>query len=247
MSPNNIVMSLRALKLGGMADALEQQLSVAVWRETSFEERLEHLITQEINLRSQRKIDRIRKLAKLHTDDAMPEKFDYNPARGIDKSIIAGLLKGSWIKTGKTNLLITGLTGTGKTWLACTLGNVAARLELTVGYHKVGDMLEELEFSRHDGQRLKKIDHFRKLDLLILDDFGLNNLNHNAVVDLLSILDDRVGKKSTIVTGQMPIDHWHEYLGGDATADAIMDRLIYSSQKIQLKGDTLRANQVVTL
>jgi len=240
MQINHIVMSLRGLRLSGMADALEQQISIPAWRDVSFEERLEHLITEENQLRSHRKVDRIRKAAKMR-HDAQPEDFDFSPARGLDKSVVNSLLRCDWIRSGRTNLLITGLTGTGKTWMACTFGQAAARLELTIGYHRVGPLLEELEMARHDGLRMKKLEHLRRLDLLILDDLGLEVLSHNALIDLLNVLEDRVGRKSTIVAAQMPVSNWHEYLGGDATADAIMDRLVHTSEKIELKGGSMRA------
>lgn len=240
MQLNNVVMSLRALKLGGMADALEQQLSTTNWRDASFEERVEHLITSENQLRSHRKVERIRKGSKMR-HDAAPEVFDFSPSRGLDKSAINSLLRCEWIRTGRTNLLITGLTGTGKSWMACTFGHVAARLELTVGYYRVGPLLEELEIARQDGTRVRKLDQIRRLDLLILDDLGLESLSHNALIDLLNIFEDRLLRKSTIVAAQMPVSKWHEYFGGDATADAIMDRLVHSSEKIELKGESLRA------
>lgn len=240
MEINSLVMALRGLRLGGMADGLEQQLVGANWRDTPFEERLEHLVTKEHELRSQRKVDRIRKTAKMR-HEAVPETFDYSPARGIDPSVVKSLFRCDWIQHGKTNLLITGFTGTGKTWMACAFGHAAARLELTVAYHRVGPLLEELEMSKHDGLRMKKMEQLKKFDLLILDDLGLESLTHNALIDLLNLLEERVGRKSTIVAGQMPIEKWHEYLGGDATADAIMDRLVYSSEKIELKGGSMRA------
>lgn len=240
MNIHHVVMALRALRLSGMADALEQQFAGPSWREASFEERLEHLIAQENQLRSQRKVDRIRKVARMR-HDAQPEEFDFSPSRGLDKSVIGGLMRCDWIKSGRTNLLITGLTGTGKTWMACSFGQAAARLELSVAYYRVGPMLEELEMARHDGMRVKKLDQLRRMDLLILDDLGLEDLNHNALIDLLNLLEDRVGRKSTIVAAQMPISKWHEYFGGNATADAIMDRLIHTSEQIELKGGSMRA------
>lgn len=240
MQSSDIAMTLRALRLGGMADAFEQQVSGPAWREASFEERLEHLISYETQLRSTRKIDRIRKAARLR-HDARPENFDFNPSRGLDKSAITSLMRCDWIRRGSTNLLITGLTGTGKTWMACTFGHAAARLELTVGYYRIGPLLEDLELARHDGQRVRKLDHLRRLDLLILDDLGLESLSQSARIDLLNLLEDRVGRHSTIVAAQMPISKWHEYLGGDATADAIMDRLVHTSEKIELKGKSMRA------
>lgn len=161
--------------------------------------------------------------------------------------MITGLLRCDWMRSGTTNLLLTGLTGTGKTWMACTFGHAAAALELTVAYHRVGPLLEELELARHDGTRVRKLENLRRVDLLILDDLGLEELTQRSRIDLLNMLEDRVGRRSTIVAAQMPIAKWHDYLGGDATADAIMDRLVHSSEKIELKGASLRAGQRSTL
>ena len=238
MQSNNIIMSLRSRRLGGMADAFEQQLTGPTWRDASFEERLEHLLSTEVVLRRTRKIDRIRKAAKLR-HNARPENFDFSARRGLEKSTVTSLMRCDWIKAGSTNLLITGLTGTGKTWMACTFGHAAAVLELTVGYYRVGPLLEELELARHDGTRVKRLENIRRQDLLILDDLGLEELTQRARIDLLNMLEDRVGRRSTIVAAQMPISKWHDYLGGDA----IMDRLVHSSEKIELKGQSLRATR----
>lgn len=242
MQPNRIASDLRALRLSGMADALEQQLAGATWRDVSFEERLEHLITFENELRGKRKVSRILKTANLR-NEAHPADFDYSSGRGVDKAVIQSLFRCDWIRDGHLNLLVTGLTGTGKTWTSCAFGYAAALLELTVGYYRVGPLLESLELARHDGLRVKKQDQLRRLDLLILDDLGLETLSHNALIDLLNILEDRVGRKSTIVAAQMPVSSWHDYLGGDATADAIMDRLVHSSEKIELQGKSMRAKR----
>jgi DNA replication protein DnaC len=240
MQNSNIIASLRALRLGGMADAFEQQMTAPGWHDTAFEERLEHLLANEVTLRRTRKISRIRKAAKLR-HDARPENFDFSPRRGLDKQLINSLLRCDWIRSGMTNLLVTGLTGTGKTWMACTFGHAAAAVELTVAYHRVGPLLEDLELARHDGTRVRKLENLRRVDLLIVDDLGLEDLTQRARVDLLNLLEDRVGRRSTIVAAQMPVSKWHDYLGGDATADAIMDRLVHSSEKIELKGASLRA------
>lgn len=240
MTISNLSIALRGLRLGGMADALEQQLAGPAWLDVPFEDRVAHLVEYEVSLRSNRKIDRILKTSKMR-HSANLEDFDFSPSRGLDKSVILSLLSCQWAENGQTNLLITGLTGTGKTWMACAFGNAAARRQLSVGYYRVGRLLEELETSRHDGERLKKHEHLRRLDLLILDDFGLEALSHNAITDLLNVLDDRVGRKSTIMAAQMPVKKWHEYLGGGAIADAIMDRMIHSSKKIELEGLSMRA------
>lgn len=170
-----------------------------------------------------------------------PENFDFSPSRGLDKSHINSLFRCDWIREGRMDLLLTGLTGTGKTWMACTFGHAAAALELTVSYCRVGPLLEELELARHDGLRVKKLENLRRLNLLILDDLRLEELTQRARIDLLNLLQDRVGRHSTIVAAQMPVSKWHDYLGGDATADVIMDRLIHSSERIELKGKSLRA------
>lgn len=236
---SSIVASLRALRLGGMADAFEQQQIGPSWRDAPFEDRLEHLLSQETLLRRTRKVDRIRKTAKLR-HDARPENFDFAPSRGLDKAHITSLFRCDWIREGRLNLLLTGLAGTGKTWMTCTFGHAAAALELSVGYYRVGPLLEELELARHDGLRVKKLENLRRLDLLVLDDLGLEELTQRARIDLLNLLEDRVGRHSTIVAAQMPVNKWHDYLGGDATADAIMDPPVHSSERIELKGKSLR-------
>lgn len=239
-SLNQMVLSLRALKLGGMANALEQQFTGSGWRGSAFEERLEHLITEERSLRYGRKVKRLIDKSGIN-EDATPENFWYNQNRGIDPSVMRTLLRCEWITLARRNLLFTGATGVGKTWIPHTLGHAAARLELKVAYHRVGDLLESLDVSRHDGKRIENMNYICSMDLLIRDDLGLNCLTHNAVVDLLTILDDRVGRRSTIVSAQMPVDDWHEYLGGGAVADAIMDRLVHTSERYELKGKSLRS------
>ena len=241
METNNIVLALRGLHLSGMADALERQFSTHTWGDTAFEDRVANLIETEVSIRNHRRVARILKTAKLRYT-AAPEKFDFSPSRHLDKSVISSLLLCQWVQQGQTNLLLVGKTGTGKSWASCAIGVAAARKLLSVGYYRVGMLLEELETARHDGERMKKREALKKLDLLILDDFGLEELSRNAVIDLLNLLDDRVGRKSTIVAAQMPIDSWHDYLGGDATADAIMDRLIHTSRVINFSGKSLRAS-----
>lgn len=242
MENSQLILSLRALRLGGMADALEQQFSNPTWLEVPFEERLEAMMENEESLRKNRKIYRILKSSNLRYH-AAPEEITYTPSRNLDKALVRSLLTCQWVESGTANLLITGATGTGKTWLACAFGMAAARKQLSVGYRRVGLLLEELETAHHDGERRKKQDQLRKYDLLVLDDLGLERLSHNAVIDLLNVIDDRVGRKSTIIAAQMPTAKWHEYLGGGAEADAIMDRLIHTSQTLELKGPSLRAKR----
>lgn len=237
---NQIILSLRALKLGGMANAFEQQIVGTGWRETAFEDRILHLITEEQSLRYQRKVSRLVEKSDIR-EEATPENFWYSANRGIEPSVMRSLLRCEWIVSAKRNLIFTGATGLGKTWIPHTLGHAAARMELKVGYYRVGELLEGLESSRHDGKRIELMKNICALNLLILDDLGLDDLSHNAVTDLLSILDKRVGRHSTIISAQMPIDRWHEYLGGGALADAIMDRIIHTSERFTLSGASLRS------
>lgn len=240
MDPNNLILTLRSLRMGGMAEALEQQIASPSYLDMSFEDRLSALLENEVSQRKNRKIKRIMTKSNMR-HEAAPETIDYGASRGLDKSVISSLLNCHWVESGQHNLILTGLTGTGKTWLACAFGCAAARKQLTVGYHRVGPLLEDLDTARHDGERSKMLGQIRKLDLLILDDLGLDQLTHNNIIDLLNVLDDRVGRRSTIVAAQMPVKDWHQYLGGGAEADAIMDRIVNSSRQIKLTGESLRA------
>ena len=232
---------LRQLHLSGMVDGLEQQLSQATYQELPFDERLGHLVDAEISHRHSQRLRRLLKNAKLKVQ-ADPESVDYRPSRGLDRSAIAELLTCHWIEH-QQNLLVTGKTGTGKTWLACCLAVQAARQGLAVGYRRVGRLLEEFEIAHQDGSLAKLRSQLAKLKLLILDDFGLVALTARGRSDLLELLDDRVGTSSTIVAAQMPVKEWHDFINDPALADAILDRLVHSSVKLNLKGESLRKSK----
>lgn len=170
---------------------------------------------------------------------AEPEAIDYQPTRGLDRAFVGDLLTSQWMLQHQ-NLLITGPTGTGKTWLACAFAVQAARRGFTVGYRRLGRLLEDMEIAHADGSIRKLRQQLAKLQLLILDDFGLDSLTARGRSDLLELLDDRVGSGSTIVAGQLPIKGWHSFINDPAMADAILDRLIHSSLKLTLKGESLR-------
>lgn len=229
---------LRELRLSGMLGGLEQQLSQTAYQDLSFEERFGHLVDAEISHRQTQRLQRLLKNAKLkvHAD---PESIDYRPSRGLDRPVLADLLTCTWVEH-KQNILITGKTGTGKTWLACSFAMQAARQGITIGYRRVSRLLEDMEIAHQDGSLAKLRAQVAKLRLLILDDFGLVALTARGRADLLELLDDRVGCVSTIVAGQMPVKEWHAFINDPALADAILDRLVHSSLKLNLKGESMR-------
>lgn len=238
MNHSQTVDQLRSLKLSGMAEALEHQMGNPAFAKLGFAQRMQDLVDAELASRDTRRYDRIIKNAKLKVL-AAPEDIEYKSGRGLDKSVMADLLTLSWIGKHK-NVLINGATGTGKTWVACALGVQAARQGMTVLYKRVPRVLEDLTFARDDGSISKLRSQFAKAQLLILDDFGVTQLNNRGRTDLLELLDDRVDVSSTIVAAQLPIKDWHGHINDPALADAILDRLIYGSVKLDLKGESMR-------
>lgn len=238
MTAYNTIEQLRALRLNGMAAAVEQQLAQPAFLGAAFEQRLQMLVDAETSHRDTKKYARILKRAKLKIQ-AMPEDIEFRSGRGIEKSVIADLLSCAWV-IKQQNLLMTGPTGTGKTFLACALGVEAARKGLTVAYRRVGRLLEEMAIAHEDGSISKLRSQLMKTQLLILDDFGLTALTSRGRADLLELLDDRVGTSATVVLGQMPVKEWHAFINDPALADAILDRLVHSSVKITLKGESMR-------
>lgn len=238
MTINNTLDQLRTLRLNGMHTGLTRQLEQATYLGMSFEQRLQMLVDEETSHRDSERFRRIIRNAKLKVQ-AEPENIDFRATRGIEKASIADLLTCAWIHK-QMNLLMTGPTGTGKTWLACALAVQAARSGITVGYHRLGRLLEEMAVAHDTGAISKLRNHLAKVQLLLLDDFGLTALTSRGRADLLELLDDRVGTNSTIVMGQMPVKEWHGFINDPALADAILDRLVHSSVKIALKGESLR-------
>lgn len=238
MTITNTLDQLRTLRLQGMHDGLAQQLEQAAFLGMSFEQRLQMLVDAETSHRDSQRFRRILRNARLKVQ-ADPEDIDYRPARGVEKASFADLLTCAWIYK-QMNLLMTGATGTGKTWLSCALAVQAARRGITVAYRRVGRLLEEMAIAHDDGSIMKLRNQTAKVQLLILDDFGLTELTSRGRADLLELLDDRVGTHSTIVLAQMPVKEWHAFINDPALADAILDRLVHSSMKIALKGESMR-------
>jgi len=238
MNYNHTLEQLRALRLTGMAEAFSQQMTDAVFASLSFEQRVQMLVEAEHTQRGNQRYQRILKNAKLKVI-AAPEDLDYRSGRGLDKAVMAELLTGAWIGMHRS-VLITGATGTGKTWAGCALGVQAARQGITVAYRRTARLLEEMAIGHEDGTIARQRNQLAKAQLLILDDFGLTALSNRGRSDLLEVLDDRVGSGATIILGQMPVKDWHHYINDPALADAILDRLVHSSVKLELKGESMR-------
>jgi len=221
--------------------SFDDQMRMPNFRDLSFEERLSHMLDNEALYRENKRLSRLLKAAKLR-EQATMEDLDYNPKRGLDKSVMASLSSCEWITRGQ-NMIITGPTGAGKTWLACALGNQACRKGLKTKFFRLPLLLEDLSESHKDATFIRKVNQLARFDILILDDFGLAKLSAESRRDLLEVAEARSGLKSTIITTQLPVDKWHDFLssGNPTAADAIIDRLTGNSHRIVLKGESMRA------
>jgi len=228
---------LNQLKLFGMARALTEQGGLDL-DHLGFEERLGLLIDRETTERDGRLLAQRLLRAKLKPNTAA-EDTDYRHARGLDKVLFKRLLTGQWLRE-KQNVLLTGPTGVGKTWLACALAHQACRQGYSAYYVRLPRLLDELSIGRADGRYSKLLKQLAKVDVLTIDDWGLAVLDDVHRRDLLEVLDDRHNARSTIVTSQLPVDHWHAAIGDATLADAILDRLVHNAHQLALKGESLR-------
>jgi DNA replication protein DnaC len=232
---------LQTLKLTGMAKALSEQMDLPASTALSFEERLGLLVDRELTEREARRLTTRLRQAKLR-QAACCEDLDYRHPRGLDKALMTTLATCQWVREHR-NLLITGPTGVGKTWVACALGQQACRMGFTVLYLRVPRLCQEFPMTKGDGRYPKLMATLAKTALLILDDWGLAALSDENRRDLLELLEERHDRRATLVTSQLPVEHWHEALGDPTLADAILDRLVHNAYTIALHGDSLRKRQ----
>jgi DNA replication protein DnaC len=230
--------TLNRLKLYGMAAALSEQLIQSAAAGLAFEDRLALLVEREVAYRENRRLARLLQLAQFK-QRACVEDIDYRARRGLDRNRLASLASCDWIRSAQ-NLLIHGATGCGKTFLACALGQQACRQGLSALYLRAPRLFDELSVGHADGSFRKRLAAIAKVDLVLIDDFAIAPMGARERTDLLELLDDRVGTRSTLITSQLPIEHWHDYLGDPTLADAILDRLVHSAHTIPLEGDSMR-------
>lgn len=229
---------LHELRLPGMAAAFEEQRGLPDLDELDFDDRLALLLEREKTERAQRRLQRLLGQAKLHLDATL-EDLNFKSARGLDRSVVLRLADGEWIRDGQS-LLITGPTGSGKSYLACALGHQACRHGLPTLYFRASRLLAQLKLARADGSYPRLLQRLTRTALLILDDWGMVALDDTGRHDLLEVLDDRYARRGTLVTSQLPVDHWHELVGDPTFGDAILDRLLHNAHRITLSGGSMR-------
>jgi DNA replication protein DnaC len=229
---------LHELRLTGMARALEEQQRMSDLDSLAFEDRLALLLERETTVRDDRRLTRLLQMAKLRLPAAV-EDIDWRRPRGLDRSVVLRLAGCQWIRD-YDNVLISGATGTGKSYLACALGHSACRQGMSTRYYRFSRLLGELALARADGSYTKLLARLAKTQLLLLDDFGLAPLTDTERRELLEVLEDRYGRRATLLTSQLPFDHWHDVMGDATFADAILDRLVHNAHKITLEGASMR-------
>lgn len=229
---------LNTLRLSGMVKALEEQSQMSDIGELSFEERLGLLVDREMTERDNRSLKRRLKKARLRQNASM-EDIDLRHSRGMEKAVISKLASCRWIKD-RLNILITGPTGVGKSYIGCALAQKACREGFSALYTRLPRLFQDLSIARGDGRYGKLLAGIAKADLLVLDDWGLYRLSEEERRDILEIMEDRHDIRSTIVASQVPVEDWHDVIGDPTLADAIIDRLIHNAYRITLKGESMR-------
>lgn len=238
MLTNQTIDRLHQMKLTGMSQALANQMEKTAFNDYSFEERLGLLVEYEWTYRQNKRLAILLKQAQLRLE-ACVEDINYIHPRKLDRGLMKSLATCQWLNAHQ-NVIITGPTGIGKTFIACALANAACRLGFTARYYRLPRLLQDMAFARADGTYHKVLSQLAKTNLLVLDEWGMASFNDMQGRDLLEVVDDRHQRHSTIIVGQVPIEHWHQLLPDPTVADAIMDRLVHNAHKMKLDGDSMR-------
>ena len=229
---------LQQMKFYGMLTAFEEQMQMTDIEKLTFEDRLALLVDREMTERENRRLKTRLRKAKLR-ENACIEDVDFRHPRNLDKSLFMNLAECRFLKE-HNNVLIIGPTGVGKTYLACTLAQNACRNGYSALYFRLPRLLHDLSIAKADGRYSNLLKSIARTDLLVLDDWGLSKFVKEQRHDLLEILEDRNGLRSTLVTSQVPVKHWHEIIADPTLADAILDRLVHNAYKLVLEGDSMR-------
>ncbi|HNR69698.1 MAG TPA: IS21-like element helper ATPase IstB [bacterium] len=234
-----ILDQISELKLKGLKEAYMLQMQTPSYLHMPFEERLAHLIDAEVINRKNCRIKQYLRTAKLKYRNAFLEDIEYLATRNLQRSQISTLAKNQWIEQ-QHNIIIEGATGTGKTYIACALAHNAIVGGYSAYYARISKLLSEVKLVRADGSYLSFLKKMTKIRVLILDDFGVAPMDTRDAQELLEIIEDRVGSGSTIITSQLPVENWHDYLSNGTVADAVLDRLVHNCYRLNLEGDTMR-------
>jgi len=241
MLVNQTIEQLGLMGLAGMAQALREQLEQSQYHQLSFEERLGLLVDREVAVRDNRRLATRLKAARLR-QPASVEDLDFRAPRGLDRSLVLSLAQAGWVESHH-NLLLSGPTGVGKSFIACALAQAAIRRGHTALYVRAPRLLADLSLARGDGRYPRLLAQLAKVALLVLDDFLLTPASPEEARDLLEVIEDRSQLRSTMVVSQLPVDHWHAGLADPTLADAILDRLLHNAHRLQLKGASQRRRQ----
>lgn len=236
---DKIFAKLKSLHLSAMGMEYLRQIENIESDNLSFKDRIRLLVDTELVNRQSNRLNKLLKESKLRHSAACLEALDYNPKRKLDRGYIASLSECDWIKSHR-NLIIIGSTGTGKTYMACAFGNAACQLGFKTRYYRITRLLTDLSIGRGDGTYNQIMQELRKIDVLILDDWGLTMIDPAAGREILEIIEDRSGYRSTVIAGQMPVKGWHGLFADSAVADAVLDRIVHNSYRINLHGPSQR-------
>lgn len=239
MLTNPMIEQMQMLGLAGMAAAYRQLAEQDNSAALSRDEWLGLMLDREVAVRADRRLTNRLAAAKLRFPDASIEDIDFAGKRGLDRRHILQLAQGAWLQA-KENLIVTGQTGTGKTWLACAFARQAARLDHSVFYLRVPRLFENLAMARLDGRFPRLVDKLARVQMLVLDDWGTHSLNDQQRLDLLEIFEERYRRKSTLITAQLPVAQWHDMIGEPTIADAILDRIVHNAHRVNLEGESMR-------
>jgi DNA replication protein DnaC len=241
--PAHTLDQLKTLRLDGMVAALADPGISSASAELGFEPRLSMLVQREIDWRDDKRLTRLLKAARLKVSSACIEDIIWRDSRNLDRHLITSLAGCDWVRHART-VLLTGATGTGKTWLACALARQAARCGFSVLYARTTRLMQELRVAHGEGSFSRRLAQLARVDVLLLDDFAGAPMEPGERTDLLELLDDRVGTKATLITSQLTVNKWHAWLDDPTIADAILDRIVHCSHRIALKGASLRKSEI---